>query len=115
MTQQAGDFEQYRQTLFGLAYRLLGSAMDAEDIVQDAYLRYQKTIQTQTIDAPKAFLRRTVTNLCLDYLKSARVQREEYIGTWLPEPVLTDEGSAFTHPVKSAEIAESISMAFMVM
>lgn len=105
-------FEQYRTFLFSIAYRMLGSVTEAEDMVQETYLRYQH-IDAETVQAPKAFLSKIVTRLCLDYLKTARVQREQYIGTWLPEPLLTD-----TNVVEPAQIAEqhdSLSIAFLVL
>jgi RNA polymerase sigma-70 factor (ECF subfamily) len=82
------SFEEQRPLLFGIAYRMLSSAMDAEDIVQEAYLRYQRLAQPP--DNPRAYLRTVVTRLCLDQLKSAREQREQYYGEWLPEPILTE-------------------------
>jgi RNA polymerase sigma-70 factor (ECF subfamily) len=102
-------FETYRWLLFSIAYRMLGSAMEAEDMVQEAYIRYSRA-DAGSIDSPKAYLTTIVTRLCLDALKSARAQREEYFGTWLPEPVLTG-------PSPSALVSqhESISMAFMVL
>ena len=100
-------FESYRPLLFSIAYRMLGSALEAEDIVQEAYLRYEKAQDVQSV---KAYLVTIVTRLCLDYLKSAKVQREEYIGTWLPEPVLTGES-----PGAILDRHESISMAFLIM
>ena len=100
------DFETLRPTLFAIAYNMLGSVMEAEDIVQDAYLRFQ-AIDPQTIRSPRAFLKTMVTRLCLDALKSARMQREQYIGPWLPEPVLTDS----TEQRISRE--ETVSVAFL--
>src|SRR5579884_3754374 len=85
------SFQEYRPLLFSIAYRMIGSASQAEDIVQDAYLRYRQA-DTSIIQSLKSYLTTIVVNLCLNYLKSARVQREEYIGTWLPEPVLTAAG-----------------------
>jgi RNA polymerase sigma-70 factor (ECF subfamily) len=105
------QFEAYRPLLFSIAYRMTGSASQAEDIVQDTYLRYQQ-VDASTIQSLKAFLTAIVVNLCLNYLKSARVQREEYIGIWLPEPVLTslsDEES----PETTIERQESVSLAFL--
>jgi len=99
-------FEEHRGKLFAIAYRMIGSAMDAEDIVQDAWLRYQQL--TTPPDNPSAYLRKIVTNLSLDHLKSARVQREQYIGEWLPEPIATDNVG------DSLSKAESISVAFLV-
>src|SRR5919198_1484005 len=84
----ATQFETYRPLLFSIAYRMLGSATDAEDIVQEAFLRYQATAPSQIV-SPKAFLTTIVTRLCLNQLRSAKAQRETYIGPWLPEPVLT--------------------------
>lgn len=99
-------FEDQRGKLFAIAYRMLGSAMDAEDIVQDAWLRYQQLdIPPQN---PSAYLRKIVTNLSLDFLKSARVQREQYIGEWLPEPIATERVS------DNLNRTEHISMAFLV-
>lgn len=83
------DFEQHRSDLFGLAYRMLGSAAEAEDVVQDAWLR-SAGAETSDIRSPRAYLMTVVTRLALDRLKSARVTREQYVGPWLPEPVLTD-------------------------
>lgn len=103
------QFEQYRAMMFAIAYRMLGSAMEAEDIVQEAYLRYQ-AIESDTIQSHRAFLGTVITRLCLDHLKSAKVQRETYIGSWLPEPILTDG-----HPEVLASDHESISTAFLVL
>jgi RNA polymerase sigma-70 factor (ECF subfamily) len=105
-------FETHRPLLFSIAYRMLGSAMEAEDIVQDAYLRYQ-SVPPESIQSPKAFLGTVVTRLCLNQLESARAKRETYIGPWLPEPVLT--GNATTTPANQVIAQESISMAFLVL
>src|SRR6478735_4787877 len=83
-------FDTDRPLLFSIAYRMLGSASDAEDVLQDAWLRYS-TVDRSAIRSPNAFATTIVTRLCLDRLKSARTKREEYIGPWLPEPVLTSE------------------------
>lgn len=103
-------FESYRPLLFSIAYRMLGSAMEAEDILQEAYLRFGAA-QQREIRSPKSFLTTIVTHLCLDQLRSARAQRESYIGTWLPEPLLT------ASPSSEAEAGqrETISMAFLVL
>ena len=101
-------FEEQRGKLFAIAYRMIGSAMDAEDIVQDAWLRYQQI--TSPPENPSAYLRKIVTNLSLDHLKSAKVQREQYIGEWLPEPIVTDTSS----PADELQKAENISVAFLV-
>lgn len=90
-TDPAAIFENHRAYIFGLAYRMLGSVMEAEDVVQDAYLRYQAAAQKEEIETPKAYLTTITTRLSLDVLKSARIQREEYVGSWLPEPLITTE------------------------
>jgi RNA polymerase sigma-70 factor (ECF subfamily) len=100
-----------RPLLFSIAYRMLGSASDAEDILQDAWLRYRTADQT-VIRSPKAFATTIVTRLCLDRLKSARATREEYIGPWLPEPVLTSEVEG---PDAMLQRAESVTLAFLVL
>lgn len=84
------SFDAQRATLLRVAYRMLGSMADAEDMVQDAFIRWAATERDQ-IRTPAAFLRRMVTRLCLDHLKSARVRREDYVGPWLPEPILEAE------------------------
>lgn len=104
------DFEPHRKHLQGLAYRMLGSWAEAEDIVQDAWLRWRDADRAQ-VETPRAFLSRTVTRLCLDQLKSARVRREEYVGPWLPEP-LPDAGS-YEAP-GAGEIAHDLSVALML-
>lgn len=101
-------FEHHRRRCVALAYRIVGSAAEAEDIVQEAWLRWQRS---DGIVNPGAWLTTTVTRLCLDHLKSARVRRETYVGPWLPEPVdttTTDDDDAAVDP-------ETISMAFMLM
>ena len=86
----AESFDPLRPKLMRIAYRMLGSVADAEDIVQEAFIRWMKTDRAE-VREPEAFLRRTVTRLCLDQLKSARAQREIYLGPWLPEPVVEEE------------------------
>ncbi|MFD0262490.1 RNA polymerase sigma-70 factor [Kitasatospora indigofera] len=93
--------------LFGIAYRMLGSVADAEDLVQDSWLRWSQV--TARVGNPGAFLARTVTNLALNRLSSAAVQREAYVGPWLPEPLVTAPGAA-----EEVEMAESVSYAMMV-
>src|SRR5215470_7104329 len=107
------QIQTYQPLLFSIAYRMTGYASQAEDIVQDAYLRYQQADQA-AIQSPKAYLSTIVTNLSLNYLKSAQRKREEYIGIWLPEPILTSlpEGSS---PEEHYEQQESISLAFLVL
>lgn len=98
----------YRGRLLGLAYRMLGSRSDAEDIVQDAYLRFAGA---QDVHNPEAFLVTVVTRLCLDRLKSARAQREIYVGPWLPEPVFDAEGLS---PDAATELADDLSFALLL-
>jgi RNA polymerase sigma-70 factor (ECF subfamily) len=100
-------FETYRWLLFSIAYRMLGRAMEAEDMVQEAYLRYART-RGETLQSPKAFLTTVITRLCLDHLKSAKTQREEYPGTWLPEPLPTGHS-----PPDVIVERETLSMAFL--
>jgi len=102
-----------RPLLFSIAYRMVGSVSDAEDIVQDAYLRYHRATQeagTQ-VDSPKSYLSTVTTRLALDHLRSARVRREQYVGPWLPEPLLTDPEPDVAERV---ELDESMSVAFLV-
>jgi RNA polymerase sigma-70 factor (ECF subfamily) len=107
------QFEPYRPLLFSIAYRMLGSAMEAEDLVQETFLRYQAT-PPESIHSHKAWLTTVITRLCLNDLESARVRRETYIGPWLPEPILTG-GDALLEPSDRASLHESISMAFLVL
>lgn len=108
------EFEQYRSLLSSIAYRMTGSVMDAEDIVQEAYIRYQ-SVDRETIENPRAYLTTIVTHLSLNHLASARVQRETYLGPWLPEPVLGADQPALSNPSRRASDIDSISMAFMVL
>jgi RNA polymerase sigma-70 factor (TIGR02957 family) len=109
------EFEGQRARLFGIAYRMLGSATDAEDVLQDAWLRWQGVERARVTD-PSAFLARTVTNLCLTALTSARARREVYVGPWLPEPVLTGDGrSADLGPLEDALQRESVSFALLAL
>ena len=107
---QGEAFEHYRVLLFSIAYRMTGSASDAEDLVQETYLRYQASA-SQEILSLKAYLSTIITRLALDYLKSARVAREQYIGAWLPEPILTSEDGGF--PLADLEQQEALSLAFL--
>lgn len=102
-------YQQYRYLLFSIAYRMLGSAMEAEDMVQEAFLRYEN-VPDQAIQSPKAYLTTIVTRLCLDHLKSAKTQREQYVGTWLPEPIFTEQVAS-----REPDETETVSMAFMVL
>jgi RNA polymerase sigma-70 factor (ECF subfamily) len=112
-TVDAHSFETYRPLMFSIAYRMLSSATEAEDIVQEAYLRYQ-AVAPGSINSPKAFLSTIVTRLCLNQLTSARVQRETYIGPWLPEPIFTETDER-ANPKHQAEMHDSISFAFLVL
>jgi RNA polymerase sigma-70 factor, ECF subfamily len=107
---QAEAFEHYRVLLFSIAYRMTGSASDAEDLVQETYLRYQASGSSEIISL-KAYLTTILTRLALDYLKSARLAREQYLGTWLPEPILTLEDGMF--PEAALEYHEALSLAFL--
>ncbi|MGE3507573.1 MAG: RNA polymerase sigma factor SigJ [Vicinamibacterales bacterium] len=104
-------FQSERARLFAIAYRMLGSASDAEDVLQDAWLRYESADRSN-VRSPVAFATTIVTRLCLDRLKAARATREHYVGPWLPEPVLTESIAA---PDALAERAESVTLAFLVM
>jgi RNA polymerase sigma-70 factor (ECF subfamily) len=108
------QFEQYRPLLFSIAYRMTGSAMDAEDIVQETYVRYQGVAQ-EDIENPKAYLTTIVTRLALNHLTSARVQRETYLGPWLPEPIVSGSIAAAPDPARIVGDYDSISLAFMVL
>lgn len=111
----AESFEALRPALFSLAYRMLGSVSEAEDIVQEAFLRQQRAVsQGAEIDSPKAYLSAVVTRLSIDHLRSARARREVYVGEWLPEPLLTDE-DAQLDPAIHAEQADTLSLAFLVL
>ena len=105
-------FESRRPRLFALAYRMLGSASDAEDVLQDAWLRLESA-GADEVRTPEAFATTVVTRLCLDRLKSARARRETYVGPWLPEPVLTSDGG--DTPDAIAERSESITLAFLLL
>jgi RNA polymerase sigma-70 factor, ECF subfamily len=111
---QTDSFEEYRSLLFAMAYRMLGSAMEAEDIVQETYLRYRAT-PAESIRSLKSFLTTIVHHLCIDHLKSARMQRENYVGPWLPEPIITSDGATLASPLRQITDRESISMAFLVL
>lgn len=108
------SFEAYRPLLFSIAYRMLGSAMDAEDLVQEAWMRYQR-VDPKEVVSPKAYLSTIITRLCINQLTSARAQREIYIGPWLPEPILTDDSSLPNSPASHLNFYDSISMAFLTL
>ncbi len=107
---RAQEFQELRPLLFSIAYRILGSVSEAEDAVQETWLRYSASpVQPTSV---KAFLSTVVTRISIDVLRSARVRREEYAGPWLPEPLLTDP---YEDPERSAELADSVSMAALLL
>jgi RNA polymerase sigma-70 factor (ECF subfamily) len=108
------SFETYRTYLFAIAYRMLGSAMDAEDMVQETYLRYQAA-PPDTIRSLKAYLTTIISRLCVDQLHLARRKRELYVGPWLPEPILTGQAADADDPERRVETQESIALAFLVL
>ncbi|WP_069765774.1 RNA polymerase sigma-70 factor [Streptomyces sp. LUP47B] len=104
------EFQELRPLLFSIAYRILGSVGEAEDAVQETWLRYEATATEPR--SVKAYLSTTVTRIAIDVLRSARVRREEYVGAWLPEPLLDDP---YADPERAAELAESVSMAALLL
>jgi RNA polymerase sigma-70 factor, ECF subfamily len=117
MTDQDDDtlstFEPHRSFLRGLAYRMLGSRADAEDAVQDAWLRWHGADRS-AVEHPRAFLAQTITRLCLDRMKSGQAQHEQYVGTWLPEPVVDDAIGFQPGPEVTCELAHELSFAFLL-
>src|SRR5262245_11909383 len=109
-TDPSASFEPHRRRLLGLAYRMLGSMAEAEDAVQETYLRWHDA-DRERIETPRAFLITTTTRICLDVLKSARVRREQYVGPWLPDPVIDSEALA---PDAQTELAEDLSVALLL-
>jgi RNA polymerase sigma-70 factor, ECF subfamily len=109
MVDKTAIFDEYRALLFSIAYRMLGSVMDAEDMVQETFVRWYSAT-TDEVLSPKAYLSATITRLCIDYLKSARVKRESYVGAWLPEPLVTEN---MPDVASTVEMAESLSLAFL--
>jgi RNA polymerase sigma-70 factor, ECF subfamily len=110
MTDPATSFEAYGAPLLGLAYRMLGSMAEAEDAVQEAYLRWHAA-DSATVADPQAFLMTTTARICLDALRSARMRREQYVGPWLPEPVLD---TAVLAPDTHTELAEDLSIELLL-
>jgi len=107
------DLDELRPLMFSIAYRMTGSVGDAEDIVQEAVIRTYRAASGGTlVESPKAFVTTTTTRLAIDHLRSARVRRESYVGTWLPEPLVTDPEPG---PAERAEMADSLSLAFLVL
>ncbi|MFE7116676.1 RNA polymerase sigma-70 factor [Streptomyces sp. NPDC057654] len=116
-TEAVAEFESHRPRLFALAYRMLGSASEAEDIVQDTYLRWSAADRS-AVRTPAAWLTKVMTNLCINHLTSARARREVYAGPWLPEPVLTHTATGPPGPLgpmESAEQRESVSFALLTL
>jgi RNA polymerase sigma-70 factor, ECF subfamily len=107
--ERTSDVEELRPLLFSIAYRMLGSVADAEDVVQEAFARW--AAGTGAVDSPRAYLSKVATNLCIDRLRSAQHQRETYVGPWLPEPLIED---AAPDAAAHAERADTLSMAFLV-
>jgi RNA polymerase sigma-70 factor (ECF subfamily) len=106
------EFDELRRSAFAIAYRMLGSVSEAEDVVQEAFLRLHRAREGgERIESPRAYLSTVVSRLSLDQLRSARVRRETYVGEWLPEPLLA---SADDDPARKAETADSLSLAFLV-
>lgn len=110
MQDRTGEFQRHRPRLFGIAYRMLGSRTDAEDVLQDAYLRWHRGA-SDDLRSPEAWLVTTVTRLCIDRLRSARSEREHYVGPWLPEPLIGETAPAAD---ARAELSSSLSIAFLV-
>jgi RNA polymerase sigma-70 factor (ECF subfamily) len=111
------SFESYRSYLFAIAYRMLGSAMDAEDMVQETWVRYQTTPK-DAIRSLKPYLTTILTRLCMDQLQLGRRKREHYIGPWLPEPILTPEAAELAeagNPERRVDLQESVSLAFLIL
>jgi RNA polymerase sigma-70 factor (ECF subfamily) len=110
---EPNDEAEPRPLMFSIAYRMTGSVAEAEDLVQEAFFRLERARQSGVvIESPKAYLAATTTRLAIDHLRSARVRRESYVGTWLPEPVVTDLHES---PEQMAELSDSLSMAFLVL
>jgi RNA polymerase sigma-70 factor, ECF subfamily len=111
--QQEDVFQAYKPLLFSIAYHMLGSVMDAEDCVQEAFLRWYQAKdlgETEAVRSPKSYLSTMVTRLSIDCLRSARVRRKQYVGVWLPEPLITTDETSVTG---LAELSEALSEAFL--
>jgi len=105
--------EELRPAAFALAYRMLGSVAEAEDVVQEALLRVYRALEEGAeLASPRAFVTTVATRLAIDHLRAAQARREAYVGEWLPEPLLTDPGD---DPAERAELADSLSLAFLVL
>jgi RNA polymerase sigma-70 factor (ECF subfamily) len=104
-------FEEQRRQLFGIAYRMLGSVTEAQDMVQESYLRWQQA-PDESIRSPRAWLTTVITRLCINHLQLARVKRETYVGPWLPEPLVDEQAG---DPADTSTLADSLSLAFLVL
>ena len=116
--ESVADYLEFRPLMFSIAYRMTGSVSDAEDIVQEAFLRLTRVLRDGVqVTSPKAYLATVTTRLAISHLRSARVRREAYVGAWLPEPLVTDELAPATvpDPAERAEMSDSLSMAFLVL
>ena len=111
MVSRAEVFDRNRPLMFSIAYRMMGSVMEAEDAVQEAYLRWQRASEDE-VCSPSAYLSTVVTRLCIDRLRSARVRREQYVGPWLPEPMLGEQAQEIGGEVS---LEDTLSMAFLVL
>src|SRR3569833_2744159 len=109
--ERVATFEQYRGLLFSIAYRKLGTVADAEDMLQETFLRWLQAAD-QEVRSPRALLVTIISRLCINQLRSARAKREEYVGEWLPEPLVTDQAS---DPAGLVRVDETLSMAFLVL
>jgi RNA polymerase sigma-70 factor (ECF subfamily) len=107
------EFDDLRPSAFAIAYRMLGSVSEAEDVVQEGFLRLHRVREGgERIESPRAYLSTVVSRLSLDHLRSARARRETYVGEWLPEPLVANEKD---DPARKAEMADSLSLAFLVL
>ena len=113
LTTAGAAFSELRRLMFSIAYRMTGSVSDAEDIAQEAFIRFERARRDGTeVESPKSWLAAVTTRLAIDHLRSARRQRESYVGPWLPEPLLTESAPG---PDEHAEVADTLSQAFLVM
>lgn len=112
MNEAADVFEKLREHLFGIAYRMVGTVAEAEDLVQEAWVRWSRVEEKAEIRSPRAYLTTVVTRLAVSHLRSVSVRREEYVGPWLPEPLATDPSPS---PARRVELEESITLAFLTL
>src|SRR5688572_20243951 len=116
MTERERLLDELRPVAFAIAYRMLGSVSEAEDVVQEALLRVHQSLDAgEDIASPRAFVATVTTRLAINELRSARVRRERYVGEWLPEPIITDGSDAADDPARHAETADSLSLAMLVL